>query len=58
MGMGLFRIRSDDSIEGEDIGFLGLVEGVPSRGETATFGVKEDEVVGKVCGRRKEGLEI
>lgn len=58
MGVRLFRVSVNDSVEGEDIGVLGVVEGAASGGETAAFGVKEDEVVGKVCGRRKEGLDV
>lgn len=36
----------------------GGVEGLAGGGEAAAFGVKEDEVVGKVGGRREEGLEV
>lgn len=57
-GLRFFCVGCDDSVEGEDIGVLGVVEGVPGRGETATFGVEENEVVGNVCGRRNEGLEV
>lgn len=58
MGKGLFGISSNNSVVGEHVGVLGLVEGVAGGGETAAFGVEEDEMVGKIGGRRDEGLEI
>ena len=36
----------------------GEVEGATSRAKEATFGVEEDEMVGRVGGRRNKRLEV
>lgn len=58
MDVGCFGVGRDDSIIGEDIGVKDGIENMASRGKGTAFGVKENEMVGKIGWRRKEGLDV
>lgn len=48
MNEGFLGVRTDDSIEGEDIRIRGEVEGATSIGQARAIRVEDDEVVGEV----------
>lgn len=57
-GLTLFHICSDDGVVREDIWARSSIEGIASGGEAAAFGVKKDEVVGEIGGRKDEILYV